>query len=93
MFLFGHPVAERSSDATQARLVLARPNLQIRLSRSPVLLYGLAAVFFAFALGSALLAERYGFRDVEVPLFLFAIAITVGMRESGLRFLRLYFQV
>jgi PAS domain S-box-containing protein len=39
--------------------------------------YGLAVSSFAFALGLALIAERYNFRNVEVPLFLFAIAITV----------------
>ena len=39
--------------------------------------YGLAVVSVALALALALSLERYGFRDVEVPLFLFAIAVTV----------------
>jgi signal transduction histidine kinase len=56
---------------------MARPNLQLQFAHSRVLGYGLAAASFAIALGLALLAQRYGFRDVDVPLFLFAIAVTV----------------
>ena len=55
---------------------MAWANLQLRLVRSPVLRYGLAATSFAIALGLALLEQRYGFRDLEVPLFLFAITLT-----------------
>jgi PAS domain S-box-containing protein len=62
---------------------MARPNLQLRFTRSPVLRYGLAAVSFAVALGLALLAQLYGFRNVEVPLFLFAIAVTVWYAGIG----------
>jgi signal transduction histidine kinase len=62
---------------------MARPNLQLRFARSPVLRYGLAAASFAIALGLALLAERYGFRDVEVPLFLFAITVSVWYGGIG----------
>ena len=56
---------------------MAGPNLQLRFARSPVLRYGLAVTSSAVALGLGLLAERYGFLDVEEPLFLFAIALTV----------------
>jgi PAS domain S-box-containing protein len=62
---------------------MARPNLQVRFARSPVLRYGLAAASFALALGLALLTQRYGFRNIEVPLFLFAIAITVWYAGIG----------
>jgi PAS domain S-box-containing protein len=62
---------------------MARLNLQLRLARSPVLRYGLAATSFAVALGFALLEQRYGFRDLEVPLFLFAIAVTVWYAGVG----------
>src|SRR6202050_5935694 len=62
---------------------MARPKLQAQFSHSPVLRYGLAATSFAIALGLALLAERHGFRDVEVPLFLFAIAVTVWYAGIG----------
>jgi PAS domain S-box-containing protein len=62
---------------------MARPKLQAQFSPSLVLRYGLAATSLAIALGLALLAERYGFRDVEVPLFLFAIAVTVWYAGTG----------
>jgi PAS domain S-box-containing protein len=62
---------------------MARHKLQAHFSPSLVLRYGLAATSFAIALGLALLAERYGFRDVEVPLFLFAIAVTVWYAGTG----------
>jgi len=62
---------------------MARPNLQLQFAHSPVLRYGLAATSFAVALGLALLAQRYGFRNVEVPLFLFAIAVTVWYAGIG----------
>jgi PAS domain S-box-containing protein len=64
---------------------MARPNLQLQLAHSPVLRYGLAATSFAIVLGLALLAQHYGFRNVEVPLFLFGIAVTVwyaGIRAA-----------
>jgi PAS domain S-box-containing protein len=62
---------------------MARPKLQSQFAHSPVLRYGLAAVSSAIALGLALLAQRYGFRNVEVPLFLFAIAVTVWYAGTG----------
>ena len=62
---------------------MARPNLQLRFAHSPVLRYGLAAASFAMALGLALLTQRYGFRNIEVPLFLFAIAVTVWYAGIG----------
>jgi K+-sensing histidine kinase KdpD len=43
---------------------------------APVQRYGLAIVAVAVALGAALLVERYNFRGVEFPLFLFAIAVS-----------------
>jgi len=62
---------------------MARPKLQSQFAHSPVLRCGLAATSFAIALGLALLAQRYGFRNVEVPLFLFAIAVTVWYAATG----------
>jgi PAS domain S-box-containing protein len=56
---------------------MARSTLQIQFARSPVRGYGLAVASFAIALGLALLVQHHGFRNVEVPLFLFAIAVTV----------------
>ena len=62
---------------------MARPNLQLRLTHSPVLRYALAAASFAIALGLALLTQHYGFGNVEVPVFLFAIAVTVWYAGVG----------
>jgi PAS domain S-box-containing protein len=38
--------------------------------------YGLAVLSVALALGGSLLAERFNIHDVDVPFFLFAVAIT-----------------
>ena len=62
---------------------MARPNLQLKFIQSPLPRYALAAASFAIALGLALLAQRYGFLNVEVPLFLFAIAVTAWYAGSG----------
>jgi PAS domain S-box-containing protein len=62
---------------------MARPNLQLQIARSPVLRYGLATTSFAIALGLALLTQRYGFHNVEIPLFLFAVAVTAWYAGPG----------
>jgi PAS domain S-box-containing protein len=62
---------------------MARTKLQSQFTHSPVLRYGLAAASSAIVLGLALLAQHYGFRNVEVPLFLFAIAVTVWYAGTG----------
>jgi PAS domain S-box-containing protein len=66
---------------------MAQPKLQLQFAHSAVLRYGLALVSFGVALGLALLAQRYGFHNVEVPLFLFAVAVTAwfaGPRPAAL---------
>jgi PAS domain S-box-containing protein len=45
--------------------------------------YGLAVVSVSVALGGALLMARFHFRDVEVPLFLFAIAVAAWYGGPG----------
>jgi PAS domain S-box-containing protein len=45
--------------------------------------YGLAVLSVSVALGGALLLERFGFRDVEVPLFLFAVALSAWYGGTG----------
>src|ERR1700676_2653567 len=65
------------------RRTMARPNLQLQFPHSPVLRYGLAATSFAVALGLALLAQRYSFHNVEVPLLLFAVAVTAWYAGPG----------
>jgi PAS domain S-box-containing protein len=62
---------------------MAWPNLRLQFAHSPVLRYGLALASFATALGLALLAQRYALGNVEVPLFLFAIAVTVWYAGIG----------
>src|SRR6202140_5168381 len=62
---------------------MARPNLQLQFTHSPVLRYGLGVSSFAIAWGWALLAQRYGFRNVEVPLLLFAVAVTAWYAGPG----------
>jgi PAS domain S-box-containing protein len=62
---------------------MARPRLKLRFTRSPVIRYGLAAVSFGFALGLAFLAQHYGFRNTEVPLLLFAVAVAAWYAGPG----------
>src|ERR1700682_4492905 len=62
---------------------MARSNLALQLARSPVLRYGLAVLSVSVALGGSLLLERFQFRNVADPLFLFAIAIAVWYAGTG----------
>jgi PAS domain S-box-containing protein len=61
------------------------PRLDFNFQKGPsvVLRYGLAVASFGVALGLALLAQGYAFRNVEVPLFLFAVALTAWFAGSG----------
>ena len=45
--------------------------------------YGLAVLSVSAALGGALLTERFHVRDVGVPLFLFAVAVTAWYGGAG----------
>jgi PAS domain S-box-containing protein len=54
------------------------PNVPSAIQR-----YGLAVLSVTIALGIAFLLARYHFRDVEFPLFLFAIAISVWYAGVG----------
>ena len=62
---------------------MARSNLEFQIARSPVLRYGLAVLSVSVALGGSLLLERFHFRNVADPLFLFAIAIAVWYAGAG----------
>ena len=62
---------------------MARSNANVQKAPSVVLRYGLAVASFAIALGLALLAQGFAFRNVEVPLFLFAVAVTAWFAGSG----------
>src|ERR1700688_4437815 len=52
-------------------------------SFSAIQSYGLAVLSVSVALGGALLLEHFSFRDVEVPLFLFAVAVTAWYGGAG----------
>ena len=58
-------------------------NFQPRIAGSSLLRYILAVVLFAAALGLALLMQRFDFRSVELPLFLFAVALTAWYAGPG----------
>jgi len=62
---------------------MARSKLPLQFVPSPVLRYGIAAASFAIAFGLALLGQRYGFQNVEAPLFLFAVAVTAWYAGPG----------
>jgi K+-sensing histidine kinase KdpD len=69
--------------AADVRWTMARPNLQLQFARSPVPRYGFAATSCAVALSLVLLGQRYGFDNLETPLFLFAVAVTVWYAGTG----------
>jgi K+-sensing histidine kinase KdpD len=62
---------------------MTRSNLQLTFDRSTGLRYGFAATSCATALGLALLAQRHDFLNMEAPLFLVAIALTVWYMGIG----------
>jgi PAS domain S-box-containing protein len=62
---------------------MAQQKPSILKVRPSILRYGLAVASFGVALGLALLAESYGFRNVEVPLLLFAVAVTAWYAGPG----------
>jgi hypothetical protein len=67
-------------EARQAA-VWCKPQRPKRLSRSQR--YGLAVLSVSVTLGVALLLDRFHFRDVEVPLFLFAVALAAWYAGPG----------
>ncbi len=56
---------------------------QLPRALSTIQSYGLAALSVSVALGGALLLERFEFRDVEVPLFLFAVVVSAWYGGTG----------
>lgn len=64
-----------------------RPQRSQSQDLPPVLRYGLAVVSIALALGAASFLRRFEIRNVEVPLFLFAVAVSSwlwkGRRRRG----------
>jgi signal transduction histidine kinase len=66
-----------------ARRFLARWDQKFQRLQSPVARYGLAIVSVAIAVGLSLPLQYYQFRDVEVPILTFAIAITTWYAGNG----------
>ncbi len=62
---------------------MAKSTPHIPTSLSAIQGYGLAVLSFAAALGGAVLLERFHFRDVEVPLFLFSVALSAWYGGTG----------
>src|SRR5208337_836526 len=71
----------RASIGTRPAMVQWRAHLPT--PPSSVQRYGLAVFSFSMALGGALLTERLHLRDVAVPLFLFAVAVTAWYGGTG----------
>ena len=62
---------------------MSKPEISLRRMTSVVLRYGLAVVSVAVALGLALLAQLQTVPNLEFPLFLTAIAVTVWYAGAG----------
>jgi PAS domain S-box-containing protein len=62
---------------------MTQPKLHLQFAHSSVLRYGLAVVSVAMALAIALPVQHYKFREVGLPLFLFAVAVTAWYAGVG----------
>jgi K+-sensing histidine kinase KdpD len=62
---------------------MSKLEIPLRRVTSVVLSYGLAGVSVAIALGLALLAQLQTVHNLEFPLFLMAIAVTVWYAGTG----------
>jgi signal transduction histidine kinase len=71
----------QADENTKERLIEQEP--RTHTLESPVQRYGLAVLSVGVALGGALLLEHFHFRDVEVPLFLFAVAVSAWYGGAG----------
>src|ERR1700751_2130641 len=65
------------------RGILAHWDIESQRLRSPILRYGLSIVSVAIALGLPLVMQYIQFRDVELPLFTLAIALTTWYAGNG----------
>jgi signal transduction histidine kinase len=65
------------------RRSLAYWNQEFQRIHSPILRYGFSVVSVAIALGVAIALQNYQFRDVELPVFTLAIALTTWYAGAG----------
>jgi K+-sensing histidine kinase KdpD len=75
-------IAEAPADTADQRL-FAHWDIESQRLRSPVLGYGFSIVSVAIALGLSLIMQYLQFRDVELPLFTLAIALTTWYAGNG----------
>ena len=68
-------IAEAPAE-TADRRIFAHLDIESQRLRSPILGYGFSIVSVAIALGLSLIMQYLQFRDVELPLFTLAIALT-----------------
>ena len=62
---------------------LAYWNQEFQKIHSPILRYGFSVASVAISLGVALASQHYQFRDVELPVFTVAIALTTWYAGNG----------
>jgi PAS domain S-box-containing protein len=67
----------------EARQTAVQCKPQLPKAHSTIRRYGLAVLSVSVALGWALFLARFQFRDVEVPLFLFAVAVAAWYGGAG----------
>src|ERR1700730_599493 len=72
---------KRTGELAPCKDATVKPSLPKDLP--PIQRYGLAVVSVAIALGIALTLHRYSLREVEFPLFLFALALTAWFAGDG----------
>ena len=75
-------IAEAPADTVNRRL-FAHWDIESQRLRQPILRYGFSIVSVAIALGLSLVTQYLQFRDVELPLFTLAIAITTWYAGNG----------
>jgi PAS domain S-box-containing protein len=73
----------------EARQATVRRETQLSKQLSTIQLYGLAVLSVSVALGGSLLLQRFDARNVEVPLFLFALAVAAWYGGTGAAILAL----
>src|ERR1700730_4142324 len=67
----------------EAKQAMLERKPQLPKPPSTIQRYGLAVLSVSVALGGALFLGRFQFRDVEVPLFLFAVSVAAWYGGTG----------
>jgi PAS domain S-box-containing protein len=72
-----------NQESIEGRQAVIQRKPQLPNPLSTIQRYGLAVLSVSVALGAALLVEHFHFRDVEVPVFLFAVAVAAWYGGTG----------